>query len=300
MDELFGELCNTFLQPPEAVGLPMSTGVVPCPSASPQGMTHPATGTAPALGHVLPALPQAGSLPGPVAQPGQGSTGSHSAFGFSNFSLFQRAPAGHPQPALPAGTDGAGKTTKPQTGRRRRGVGGGSPAPNVGQRTLEEWDKPDDKPATKRIGRPPEDVLSKSMRTLEEWETATMETICFFGDAFKTHKRYLKRLSDDLDTASRQERDLVSRYPELLKAKKGIDTIISICTYLSSASIGTPGFAKVYDQEQHRCSLAPVTEWKPPACLCRRRYRLRFTELESVDSPVGQFWELLRASALTT
>ena len=199
-----------------------------------------------------PAPPPAMSPPQPKASGADGS----GAFGGLSLGFSLAAPPPAPEPK---GRGRGGKQTRRQQQPGGAPPGGappgGAPPGVVPPRAEPEDDR--SKPGPKS-----RDLLLVATRLAAEFKDSDIENNNYFGDMWKNHSRYCKRLQDDIDAKVMTLPDADPSNVAHQKARKVIAAITAVCKQIASGGYGCEEFARVMDEQAaygHRATSGPTS-----------------------------------------
>lgn len=112
----------------------------------------------------------------------------------------------------------------------------------------------------------------------------------WFGDEWKSNRRTLKRLIDDITKFLDGVEDMVE-YDVLTRQKKRLQAMVQISDFANKSGVSHAGMLEVVDSQMHFLTLEPVAALRLPEYLDVQVFFLR---ARSCDDPVA-FWQSIKA-----
>jgi hypothetical protein len=180
-----------------------------------------------------------------------------------NFGLFAgRGPA--PEPPVVKREPVADPTAKAKL--KPKGFGGPLPGKRAGAVPGPRVDvgQPEDPDNSKSKGRPKRDLVATCEVLINEFEEAKETDNQYFGQTFKTHRRYCNRLAADTEARANETKDMVE-WKSLSKCVKQVTVIVALCDGLQKHAVTSPSFGSAYDQQVQFLQMAPEAEVRLPS-----------------------------------
>ena len=130
---------------------------------------------------------------------------------------------------------------------------------------------PDPSSGSNKKGRPRRNLIADVEKVVGEFAVSSVESATFFGTGSRAQLQWLQRLRDALAERQIEDEGDEVACEELLRSKKKIEAIISVCRALKKCGASSTEFDAHILEQQHFLSMTPVVTDLGLTCTCERR-----------------------------